>query len=306
MSDRLSRAQAYRLYMIAAVGLIGMSLLMAVLPYGTRWLTVAYYLICMALPVFLMVKGRGCIESLRPYPLPPACYLPVLLLPFLVLMITSAVTLIWQIPFDLLGARLYSNVPESNSMRDLIINILLSAALPAVCEEFLFRGAILSALEPYGTKRAILITALLFTLLHGSIVSAPGIFILGVVMGMIAVYTGSIYGSIVYHTLHNAITMVISYLLPVVETTDADTTALEALGSAQMMLGLALDILLCALAAYFLLRALVRRAKQMNLPVYPKRREARNGGTAALVISGIVLVILYALDILSMIPGVIE
>ena len=37
MSDRMSRAQAYRLYMIAAVGLIALSLPAAVIPIGSEW-----------------------------------------------------------------------------------------------------------------------------------------------------------------------------------------------------------------------------------------------------------------------------
>ena len=44
----------------------------------------------------------------------------------------------------------------------------------------------------------------------------------------------------------------------------------------------------------------------LNLPMYPRKIEARTGGTAALVCSGVVVLIMYALDILSMIPGVIE
>ena len=304
MSDRLSRAQAYRLYMIAAVGLIGISLLAAVIPESSEWITVAYYLICMALPVYYAVKKRGCIDSLRPDPLPGGCWLPVLLLPFLVLIVVNTVTLIWQIPFDLLGARVRGNVPAANNLRELMIYILLSAALPAVCEEFLFRGAILSALEPYGTKRAILITSLLFTLLHGSIIGAPGIFILGVVLGMIAVCTGSIYGSIIYHTLHNAIAIVLVYMQrgAMVE----DQTVLEALGGASGLLSAIASAALYGLPAFFFLRALVRRARMLNLPMYPRKIEARKGGTAALVCSGVMILIMYALDILSMIPGVIE
>lgn len=304
MSDRLSRAQAYRLYMIAAVGLIGISLLAAVIPDGGEWITVAYYLICMALPVYYAVKKRGCIDSLRPGPLPGGCWLSVLLLPFLVLIVVNAVTLLWQVPFELLGARVHGNVPAAENVRELILSILLSAALPAVCEEFLFRGAILSALEPYGTKRAILITSLLFTLLHGSIIGAPGIFILGVVLGVIAVCTGSIYGSIIYHTLHNAIAIVLVYMQrgAMVE----DQTVLEALGGASGLLSAIASAALYGLPAFFFLRALVRRARMLNLPMYPRKIEARKGGTAALVCSGVMILIMYALDILSMIPGVIE
>ena len=264
MSDRLSRTQAYRLYMIAAVGLIGISLLAAVIPGSSEWITVAYYLICTALPVYLTVKKRGCIDSLRPDPLPGGCWLPVLLLPFLVLIVVNTVTLIWQIPFELLGARVHGNVPAAENARELILSILLSAALPAVCEEFLFRGAILSALEPYGTKRAILITSLLFTLLHGSIIGAPGIFILGVVLGMIAVCTGSIYGSIIYHTLHNAITIVLVYMQR--GAAEESQTVLEALGGASGLLSAIGSATLYGLPAFFFLRALVRRARMKSFP----------------------------------------
>ena len=248
MSDRMSRAQAYRLYMIAAVGLIALSLPAAVIPIGSEWLSTAYYLICMALPVYLTVKKRGCIDSLRPDPLPRGCWLPVLLLPFLVLIVVNTVTLIWQIPFDLLGARVRGNVPAANNLRELMIYILLSAALPAVCEEFLFRGAILSALEPYGTKRAILITSLLFTLLHGSIIAVPEVFILGVVLGVIAVCTGSIYGSIIYHTLHNVIVIVLVYMQR--GAAAEDQTVLEALGGVSGLLSAIGSAALYALPAF--------------------------------------------------------
>ncbi len=307
MSDRLTRAQAYGLFLIAAAGLIAFSALSAAIPNGGAWLTCAYYLICTALPVWAMTKRRGCIEALRPYPMVRGSMIPVLFLPGLILIAVNSLTLLWQIPFELIGARIAGNEAlRADSVRELVRNILLSAALPAVCEEFLFRGAILSALEPYGTKRAIIITSALFTMLHGSIIGAPAEFILGIVLGMIAVCTGSVYGSIIYHTLHNAITMVILYMQRG-RLSDEPASVLEAIGGAQGIVSVVVNMALFALPAFFFLRALVRRAKMLKTPVYPENRERLTGGARALLIAGCAMAcILYAFDILSMIPGVMQ
>jgi sodium transport system permease protein len=76
------------------------------------------------------------------------------------------------------------------------------------CEEFLFRGAILSgARKSMPTWVAVLITALLFAVLHLSIHRLAGTFLLGIVAGCIAVWSGSIFPAMLYHTTHNALVL---------------------------------------------------------------------------------------------------
>ncbi len=82
--------------------------------------------------------------------------------------------------------------------------VLAHSALPGVCEETLFRGAILGVLERRGTCRAVLITAVLFAAWHVT----PDRFFTsigsGLVLGLLTVRTGSILPAIVMHTSLNA------------------------------------------------------------------------------------------------------
>jgi sodium transport system permease protein len=79
------------------------------------------------------------------------------------------------------------------------------AITPALCEETLFRGVILSGFRRMGPWSAILISALLFGLAHASIYRLLPTFALGVVLGYAAWRSGSIYCSILIHALNNGL-----------------------------------------------------------------------------------------------------
>ncbi|MFW6367195.1 MAG: CPBP family intramembrane glutamic endopeptidase [bacterium] len=82
--------------------------------------------------------------------------------------------------------------------------VLYFCLLPAVIEEILFRGLLQHwmqlALSPY---KAIIYTSALFALIHVSVVTAPYLFLLGVVLGWSKWRTGSIYPAIAIHFIHN-------------------------------------------------------------------------------------------------------
>lgn len=84
--------------------------------------------------------------------------------------------------------------------------VLVLALVPAVCEELAFRGFVLSGFQQSGSKwRAIVWTALLFGLSHPilqqSLVSAT----LGIVIGLLAWNTGSLWPGAAFHFTHNAL-----------------------------------------------------------------------------------------------------
>jgi sodium transport system permease protein len=82
---------------------------------------------------------------------------------------------------------------------------LVLAVTPALCEETFFRGLMLSGLRRWGAPTAIIITALLFGLLHGSIYRLLPTFLLGLVLGYAVWRSGSLYCSIVIHALNNGL-----------------------------------------------------------------------------------------------------
>lgn len=87
-----------------------------------------------------------------------------------------------------------------------IIAILLVAAFsPAICEEVLFRGAILSGLRSrLNPWAAIIVVGVLFGLFHLYIFKIPTTAIFGMVLTYLVVRTGSIYASMLVHFLNNA------------------------------------------------------------------------------------------------------
>ncbi len=72
-----------------------------------------------------------------------------------------------------------------------------------ICEEVLFRGAIMPAIEGRGLIPAIIFSSFLFALFHGSFTSLISTFMLGVVIAVVVIKTGSLWGGILYHMLNN-------------------------------------------------------------------------------------------------------
>jgi len=88
--------------------------------------------------------------------------------------------------------------------------LFVIAVTPAVCEELLFRGVILSGLRRYGYWPAIVISSLLFALAHASIYRLLPTFCLGLLLGYIVVKTGSIYCSMLLHALNNGVAVTLA------------------------------------------------------------------------------------------------
>jgi sodium transport system permease protein len=81
---------------------------------------------------------------------------------------------------------------------------VLMAVLPAVCEELAFRGFVLSGMRHLGSKRwAIGLTAVFFGIAHGVIQQSLAAATVGVVLGYIAVQTGSLVPCILFHVTYN-------------------------------------------------------------------------------------------------------
>lgn len=90
----------------------------------------------------------------------------------------------------------------------LLVYILNYTVAPAVLEEILFRGIIISRLRPYGDKLAIVVSALLFASVHFNITTFAGIFLMGLLLGSLAVRNNSLVPGIAVHFLNNAIALV--------------------------------------------------------------------------------------------------
>ncbi len=81
---------------------------------------------------------------------------------------------------------------------------LYASILAPIAEELLFRGYILRSLQPYGKKFAVFASAFLFGLFHGNLLQTPYAFLMGLLLGYVAVEYSVIW-SIVLHMFNNLV-----------------------------------------------------------------------------------------------------
>jgi len=92
---------------------------------------------------------------------------------------------------------------------NLWVALVVFAVVPAITEEVAFRGFILSGLRrTYPARTAIILSALLFGFLHVLLSLFQQLFgatLLGLVLGYMALRTGSLWPGVVFHLLNNAL-----------------------------------------------------------------------------------------------------
>lgn len=111
---------------------------------------------------------------------------------------------------NLLGGS-FLEVLQENAVQTNSLHMWLYVCFGApIVEEFLFRGLLLRTLEPYGKKFAIVVTAVLFGLFHGSPIQTPFAMLIGLILGYVALEYDVIW-AIVLHILNN---LLLSDLLP--------------------------------------------------------------------------------------------
>lgn len=101
-----------------------------------------------------------------------------------------------------------------NTVGELFINLIIIAALPAICEELFFRGAMQQwALMGMNKHLAIWITAIVFSLVHAQAYGFVPRTLLGGLFGYLALWGGNLIYPIVAHFVNNAIMVVLVYYI---------------------------------------------------------------------------------------------
>jgi len=122
-------------------------------------------------------------------------------------------TMLYTLGYPINGGGSSTPTEDTNPIISFLISLVFIAVLPGIFEEFAHRGMVLNSIKQHGVWRAILITALLFALMHLSIVKVGYTFLVGVVLGLVAVITRSIWPCIVIHFTNNAISTYSEYAI---------------------------------------------------------------------------------------------
>ena len=103
----------------------------------------------------------------------------------------------------------YDTSSPSNAA-EMIIFIIECAVIPALTEEIAVRGIIMQPLRRYGDKFAIIMSSVIFALMHRNINQIPFAFVAGIALGYFACATGSIWTSIVIHFANNLFSVIVT------------------------------------------------------------------------------------------------
>jgi membrane protease YdiL (CAAX protease family) len=104
-----------------------------------------------------------------------------------------------------------NSVISSTSVWALLINLGLIAVLPAIGEETTHRGLLLGGMSTMGFKRAIILSSLMFGLIHLNVDQTLFAFVLGALMAFSVVVSGSIIPAMIIHFINNGINVYLSH-----------------------------------------------------------------------------------------------
>lgn len=102
---------------------------------------------------------------------------------------------------------------KMNHLGDLLFNLLVIAIVPAIGEELFFRGYLQQSFSKWLSNRhvAIIVTAVLFSAIHLHFQAFFPRFILGVLLGYLFYWSGSLWLPILAHFANNAQAIIFSY-----------------------------------------------------------------------------------------------
>ena len=105
----------------------------------------------------------------------------------------------------------HTGLPLPGAAPEILVAALAVTLVPAICEEGLFRGALLPALlREFSDGSAIALTSLYFALMHRSLPLFPSQLAAGLVMTLLCYQTGRLLPAIVYHCVYNGVAFTIS------------------------------------------------------------------------------------------------
>lgn len=97
----------------------------------------------------------------------------------------------------------------------LLVNLLIMAVIPALGEEFLFRGVIQKIIARWSGKLhlAIWISAALFSAMHMQFYGFLPRLLLGALFGYVSIWMGSIWYAVVAHFINNAASLLLNFFI---------------------------------------------------------------------------------------------
>ena len=121
----------------------------------------------------------------------------------------------WMRAMEDNGAKATEAILQMKSISMLLVNLFVVAVVPAVCEEFIFRGALQRIIFRLKSNPhvAIWLSAFIFSTIHVQFFGFLPRLLLGAAFGYIYFWTGSIWYAVFAHFLNNGYAVVVAFYL---------------------------------------------------------------------------------------------
>jgi membrane protease YdiL (CAAX protease family) len=218
--------------------------------------------------------------------------------------------LLWVTFLTRFGTPQTQQIPPIETGPHFLMAIAVIGGVPALLEEFLFRGVIQRGYERFGRKASILLTGILFAFLHMSIVAIPAIIMMGILLCYLSYRANSLWAGAVYHFTNNTIAVVITYLSGVVSKlfpTEGMTSSLadippETLRMAIVAWGIIGSIALILFTACFAGFRIVTRGKQRVVSMDTRKTTGQKMlQLLPAVLAVIIIVVLLVSEVIQMV-----
>ncbi len=206
-------------YLLALGTSLVLSILVPLLPEGNAQTLGSYYatqIPFLLVPFFyLTLKKTSYVDAVpvkgKVKPLALLLVIPITVGAFMQNTILS-VAFNWLL--ESLGITPSVSLPSTDGALNVVLALLAVIVLPALSEEFLFRGVMLSAYRERGVIGSCLLTALIFALSHFNLAQLVHQVILGFILAYLTASTGSIWYAVLVHLLNNVIALFIEDFIP--------------------------------------------------------------------------------------------
>lgn len=103
----------------------------------------------------------------------------------------------------------------AHSAGELLILVFVVGMVPGLCEEVAFRGYFQQVFQyRFGTTQGIFVAAALFAVMHMDPWHLPALFAIGVFLGYLFLWSGSLWIPIIAHFVNNAASVIMVYAAP--------------------------------------------------------------------------------------------
>ncbi|RDY31794.1 CPBP family intramembrane glutamic endopeptidase [Lachnotalea glycerini] len=171
-------------------------------------LLLSQLLILIPVGIYLLITKTNPFKLIRFKKIDVATIFMVILLTFLIMPLITFINSVSML-FSNNNVLTLTNELTGNSF---LLNLLLMAVIPAISEEFVFRGILFHTYRKSSVLYGVVISGIVFGLMHLNFNQFSYAFVLGIVFALLIEATGSIYSTMIAHFFINGNSVVIMAL----------------------------------------------------------------------------------------------